>query len=81
MSPVITADSGIRTPSTSVTQLSDIWGPCLYAAVCSLKTELMNDRRSYGLKYRLFARVVAALLAHTTVHTVLAQGFTGFSKF
>jgi hypothetical protein len=67
VSPVINADSGIRTHSTSVTQLSDIWGPCLCAAVCSLKTELTNDRHAYGLKYRVFARVVAALLVHTTV--------------
>lgn len=52
--------------------------------VCSsLFTEngTVNDRRSYGLKYRVFARVMAAVLAHTAVHTVLGQGFTDFSKF
>jgi hypothetical protein len=46
-----------------------MWGPCVYAAVCSLKTELANDRRAYGLKYRVFARIVAALLVHTTVNS------------
>jgi len=70
VSPVINADSGIRTHSTSVTRLSDIWGPCcLYAVVSSLKTELANDRHAYGLRYRVFARVMAALLVHTTVHS------------
>lgn len=36
--------------------------------------------RACGLKYRVFVRVMAALLVHTTVHIVLAQGFTDFSE-
>lgn len=73
------ADSGIRTHSISVTQLSDVYRDLICTQrKSSLKTELTNGRRVWIEKYRVFVRVMAVFLVHTTVHVVVAEGFTDF---